>query len=248
MFETTLREWRNRRGMSQMMLALAAEVSPRHLSFLESARARPSPAMVLRLAEALDLPLRERNGMLVAAGFAPQFGDSDWHSPQMAEIRQAAQLLLNAHAPHPALVLDAAFGILDANAGALKLVAMDPQAGVGSNLVDLVYRPGPVRDAISNWPDVAGYLMQRLREASRRHGPASAVAQVLTKALRQPGAKELDQGPQAPRGTVLLPLEFRIDGRITRWFTTVTSFGAPQDALAEEITIEQFHPAGDQSA
>ncbi|MHA6298903.1 MmyB family transcriptional regulator [Devosia sp. CAU 1758] len=248
MFETALREWRNRRGMSQMTLALAAEVSPRHLSFLESARARPSPTMVLRLAEALDLPLRERNGLLVAAGFAPQFGDSDWQSPQMAEIRQAAQLLLDAHDPYPAMVLDAAFGILAANAGALRLVAMAPGAGVGSNLVDLVYRPGPVREAIINWADVAGYLMLRLREATRRHGPESAVAQVLAKALRQPGAKELEQGSAAPRGTVLLPLEFRMDGRVTRWFTTVTSFGAPQDALAEEITIEQFHPVGDQSA
>lgn len=248
MFETSLREWRNRRGMSQMTLALAAEVSPRHLSFLESARARPSPAMVLRLAEALDLPLRERNGLLVAAGFAPQFGDSDWQSAQMAEVRQAARLLLDAHSPFPALVLDAAFGILDANDGALNLVAMAPGAGVGSNLVDLVYRPGPVREAIVNWEDVAGYLMQRLREATRRHGPGSAVAQVLSRARRQPGASGLETGLSTPRGTIVLPLEFRIEGQVTRWFTTVTSFGAPQDALAEEITIEQFHPVGGQSA
>lgn len=248
MFETMLREWRSRRGMSQMALAMAADVSPRHLSFLESARARPSTDMVLRLAEALDLPLRERNGMLVAAGFAPQFGDSDWQSPQMAEIRQAAQLLLEAHAPNPAMVLDAAFGILDANVGALRLVAMTPGAGIGSNLVDLVYQPGPVRDAIVNWEDVAGYLMLRLREASRRHGPSSAATQVLARARRQPGAGALDQGAVSPRGTVLLPLEFRIDGKITRWFTTVTSFGAPQDALAEEVTIEQFHPVTSQSA
>ncbi|WP_375597702.1 helix-turn-helix domain-containing protein [Devosia sp. Naph2] len=248
MFETTLREWRNRRGMSQMALAMAADVSPRHLSFLESARARPSTDMVLRLAEALDLPLRERNGMLVAAGFAPQFGDSDWQSPQMAEIRQAARLLLEAHAPNPAMVLDAAFGILDANVGALRLVAMTPGAGIGSNLVDLVYQPGPVREAIVNWEDVAGYLMLRLSEASRRHGPSSAATQVLARARRQPGATALDQGAVSPRGTVLLPLEFRIDGKITRWFTTVTSFGAPQDALAEEVTIEQFHPVTSQSA
>ncbi len=245
MFDTSLREWRNRRGMSQMALALAAEVSPRHLSFLESARARPSAGMVMRLSEALDLPLRERNGLLVAAGFAPQFGENDWLSAEMAEVRQAAGLLLEAHAPYPALVLDAAFGILDANAAALALIGGPPAPGTRANLVDLVFLPGPVRNAILNWDDVAGYLMHRLREATRRHGPNSAVAQVLRRARMQAGADGLDTIAAGGRGSVLLPLHFRIDGQITRWFTTVTSFGAPQDALAEEITIEQFHPAGE---
>lgn len=242
MFETALREWRRRRGMSQMALAMAAEVSPRHLSFLESARARPSPTMVMRLAEALDLPLRERNGMLVAAGFAPQFGDSDWQSPQMAEVRQAARLLLDAHSPYPALVLNAAFGILDANEAAWTLLGGKPEQADGLNLVDLVFRPGPVREAIVNWDEVAGYLLHRLREAVRRHGPDSAAAQVLMRARRQVGAAALEHAQAGVRGSVLLPLEFRIAGAVTRWFTTVTSFGGPQDALAEEISIEQFHP------
>jgi transcriptional regulator with XRE-family HTH domain len=250
MFEQSLREWRTRRGMSQMALALAAEVSPRHLSFLESARARPSVAMVTRLSEALDLPLRERNGLLVAAGFAPQFGDSDWLSPQMAEVRHAAQLLLAAHAPHPALVLDAAFFILDANEAAYGLIGGKPPEGAALNLGDLVFGPGPIRDAIVNWSEVATYLLHRLREATRRHGPHSEPAKVLARARRQPGVMELERAHAAARGTVLLPLDFRIDGEVTRWFTTVTSFGGPQDALAEEITIEQFHPvtAADQSA
>ena len=117
MFERTLREWRTRRGMSQMALALAADVSPRHLSLLESARARPSASMVMRLCEALDLPLRERNGLLVAAGFAPQFGDSDWLSPQMAEVRHAAQLLLAA----PTFLIMTGLGaLLPAGAEALR--------------------------------------------------------------------------------------------------------------------------------
>ena len=250
MFERTLREWRTRRGMSQMALALAADVSPRHLSFLESARARPSASMVMRLCEALDLPLRERNGLLVAAGFAPQFGDSDWLSPQMAEVRHAAQLLLAAHTPRPALVLDAAFFILDANESAYRLIGGRPPEAARLNLGDLVFGPGPIRNAIVNWSEVANYLLHRLREATQRHGPHSEPAKVLARARRQSGVVELERGYIAARGTVLLPLEFRIDGEVTRWFTTVTSFGGPQDALAEEITIEQFHPvaAADQSA
>lgn len=243
MFSTMLREWRTLRGMSQLDLALGAEVSTRHVSFMESERARPSAEMVLRLAEALDLPLRERNAMLVAAGFAPQFGDSDWMSPQMSEVREAARLLLTSHDPYPALVLDAAFNIMDANAGALGMIGLQPGDGAPPNLVDLVYMPGPVRESIVNWTEVAEYLLHRMREGVRRHGPQSAIGAVMRRAMLQPGAAELSTVRSHWRGAVLLPLEFRADDMVTRWFTTVTSFGAPQDALAEEITIEQFHPA-----
>lgn len=243
MFETALREWRNRRGMSQMALAMAAEVSARHLSFLEPARARPSPGMVLRLAEALDLPLRERNGLLVAAGFAPHYGDNDWLSPQMAELRQAAQLLLEAHAPYPAIVLDAAFDILEANGAAMALIGVETLPKARLNLADLVLGVGEVRDSIVNWAEVAAYMMHRLREGVRRHGPESPVARVLMRVRGHEGVEGLSLRPEEALAQVLLPLEFRLNGQQTRWFTTVTSFGAPQDALAEEITIEQFHPA-----
>lgn len=243
MFEANLREWRTRRGMSQLALALAADISPRHLSFLETARARPSAAMVMRLAEALDIPLRARNSLLVAAGFAPRFGDSDWNGAEMQEVRQAAQLLVRAHGPYPALVLNAAFDILEANESAYALIGVRQESGARQNLAELVFMPGAVRDAIVNWPDVAAYLLRRLREAERRHGPGSPAARLLQRARRQPGVTDLERTPPENAGSVLLPLDFRIDGETTRWFTTVTSFGGPQDALAEEITIEQFHPA-----
>jgi transcriptional regulator with XRE-family HTH domain len=242
MFSTMLREWRGLRGMSQLDLAMSADVSTRHVSFIESERSRPSAEMVLRLAEALDLPLRERNAMLVAAGFAPQFGDSDWQSEAMAEVRRATTLLLKAHEPYPAIVLDMAFNILDANPPALGMIGAGRETLGQVNLVDLVYMPGPVRDSILNWTDVAEYLLHRMREGVRRHGPQSALGAVLRRAMVQPGAAELSTVRSHWRGAVLLPLEFRLNGETTRWFTTVTSFGAPQDAMAEEITIEQFHP------
>lgn len=242
MFSSMLREWRALRGMSQLDLALCADVSTRHLSFIESERSKPSTEMVLRLAEALDLPLRERNAMLVAAGFAPQFGDSDWQSDAMADVRQAITLLLKAHEPYPAIVLDVAFNVLDANPPALGMIGVGREALGQVNLVDLVYMPGAVRESIVNWTDVAEYLLHRMREGVRRHGPQSAMGAVLRRAMAQPGAAELSAVRGHPRGAVLLPLEFRRDGEVTQWFTTVTSFGAPQDAMAEEITIEQFHP------
>lgn len=243
MISTMLREWRVLRGMSQLDLALSATVSTRHVSFVESEKARPSADMVLRLAEALDLPLRERNAMLVAAGFAPQFGDSDWQSVAMAEVRQATTLLLRAHDPYPAIVLDAAFNILDANPAALGMINGGREFLGRINLVDLVFMPGAVRGSIVNWSDVAEYLLHRMREGVRRHGPQSAIGAVMRRAMLQPGAKELSAIRGHWQGAVLLPLEFERDGVVTRWFTTVTSFGAPQDALAEEIIIEQFHPA-----
>ena len=242
MFSMMLREWRAQRGMSQLDLALSAEVSTRHVSFIESERSKPSAEMVLRLAEALDLPLRERNAMLVAAGFAPQFGDSRWDSPEMEEVRRAATLLLAAHAPYPALVLDMAFNILDANPAALEMIGADRNVLGKVNLVDLVFVPGPVRDSIVNWSDVAEYLLHRMREGVRRHGPHSAMGTVMRRAMMQPGTAALSMVRSHWRGSVLLPLAFHANGQTTRWFTTVTSFGAPQDAMAEEITIEQFHP------
>lgn len=238
-----LKEWRRLRGMSQLDLALSADVSARHVSFLESGRARPSAEMVRRLAEALAMPLRERNNALIAAGFAPQFGDSDWASPQMAEIRRAAGMILATHDPHPALVLDAALNVLEANSGALGLLGGGSEIPAPLNLVDLVFRPGTVRNALVNWEEIANYLMHRMREGVRMRGPQSAIGTVLQRALAQPGVNRLTLEPKANLGTVLLPVVFSVGGAQTRWYTTVTSFGAPQDALAEEITIEQFHPA-----
>jgi transcriptional regulator with XRE-family HTH domain len=237
-----LRDWRGLRGMSQMELALNAEVSSRHISFLESERAKPSAEMVLRLAEALAMPLRERNALLVAAGFAPQYGESDWQGEQMAEVRQAATMILAAHAPNPALVLDAAFTILDANAAGLALTGGERDTLGRVNLVDLVFNAGPLRESIVNWREVAGYLMHRMREGVRLRGPHSGMAKVLRRARQQPGVDGLVQ-VHGGMGTVLLPVVINAGGSTTSWFTTVTTFGAPQDALAEEITIEQFHPA-----
>lgn len=161
----------------------------------------------------------------------------------MADVRRATALLLAAHEPHPAIVLDAAFNILDANPGARGMIGISPDGPGTLNLVDLVYRPGPVRDSIVNWVEVAEYLLHRMREGVRRQGPQSAMGAVMRRAMVQPGAALLSTVRGPGRGAVLLPLEFKVDGQITRWFTTVTSFGAPQDALVEEITIEQFHPA-----
>ena len=126
---------------------------------------------------------------------------------------------------------------------AMALIGVETLPVARLNLADLVFAPGAVRSSIVNWAEVAAYLMHRLREGVRRHGQSAPVARVLMRVRRHEGMDGLSLRPEGTLGQVLLPLEFEMGGQVTRWFTTVTSFGAPQDALAEEITIEQFHPA-----
>ncbi len=240
-FGALLREWRTHRGMSQLSLAIDAGTSQRHLSFVESGRAKPGEELVLKLAELLGLTLRDRNALLFAAGYAPRFGEASWESDELALVRHAVRLILDGHSPHPALVLDVTSTILDANDAALTLLNATSAEFGKLNLIDLVFRDGPVRDAIVNWTEVATYLLGRLREAVRYRSPASRVHATYERAAKLAATSvPLDVGPSAP--APVLPLVFRVGDETTHWFTTVTTFGAPQDALVEEISIELFHP------
>lgn len=239
-----LREWRGTRGLSQLDLALDAQVSARHVSFVESGRSQPSRAMVLRLAEALGLPLRDRNAMLVAAGFAPQYGTDSLDAESMVEVRATLRMMLDAHDPYPAIALDAAYGIVAHNTGFGKLLAeLGLGAAEGLNLVDLVFAPGPMREAVVNWPEVAAHMAHRMRESLRVRGSRSLLRPAFERALQQPGVAEAVAASGPPGGRPVVPVTLAIGGTPSSWITTVTTFGAPQDAFVEELTIEQFYPA-----
>lgn len=240
-FGELLREWRAHRGVSQLQLALEVGVTQRHLSFVELGRAKPGEDLVLRLSELLGLALRDRNALLIAAGYAPRFGEADWASQALSRIRDAARLILDGHEPNPAFVLDVDTTVLDANQPALELVGASRSDLGRLNLVELVFAPGPVREAIVNWNEVAMYLLGRLREAVRWRGPTSRVRAMYERAVNLAGA-ELARLPTPAAPLAVLPLSFRVGNETLHWFTTVTTFGAPQDALVEEITIELFHP------
>lgn len=242
MLGPVLKEWRKTRGKSQLKLALEAAVSPRHLSFVESGHAQASRELVLRLAEALGLGLRERNAMLVAAGFAAEYGEHDFWSEEMREVRQATSLLLRAHEPYPALVLNVTSTILDVNPPALDwLSGAEVELGK-TRLMDLVFMPGALRDSIQNWGEVAAYSLRRLRELVQFRGARSAVADVLAYALTQPGVAELSERQEHRGSAALLPVHLVREGQRSSWLMTITTFGGAQDALVEELTIEQFHP------
>ncbi len=242
MLGSILKYWRDLRGMSQLDLALEASVSARHLSFIESGRTHPSAAMILKLSEALALPLRERNALMLAAGHAPRFSESDWSSGSLEAVRAAAKLILHNHEPYPAIVLDSSFNVLEANTAAWSLLGTEA-AQTATNLVDIVFLPGSIRDSIENWDEVATYFIHRLRQAVRFRGNNSAVAEKLRLALSASGVQSILDQPPGLADTVLLPVVLQRNGETTRWFTTITSFGGAMDALAEEIMIEQFHPA-----
>jgi transcriptional regulator with XRE-family HTH domain len=238
-----LREWRDIRGLSQLDLALDADVSARHLSFLESGRSQPTRDMVLRLAETLGMPLRDRNGLLMAAGFAPHYGASALDSAALGDVLGTLRMMLKAHEPYPAIALDAAFNIVEANAGWQGLAAALGSGGRAANLADLVFLPGRTREAIVNWPEIANYFLHRMREGLRVRGADTPLRTVYDRAMAQPGVREVRDALRRNSGSAVVPVVLTVAGKTTTWITTVTTFGAPQDAFVEELTIEQFYPA-----
>jgi transcriptional regulator with XRE-family HTH domain len=244
-----LRGWRRRRGLSQLGLALAAEVSARHISFVENGRAMPSREMLLQLASVMDIPLRERNRLLLAAGYGAIYHQTDLAAPEMMEVRHALEFVLTHYEPNPTLVMDRSWNVLTANGAATLLLAFvrDPSAlaSLGPpNAVRLVMHPAGMRPCIANWDEVAAHLLGRLhREASFGLGDHTA-AELLQEVLGYPDvphrlrARDHDR-PDAPA----LPLVLIRGGETLSFFTTVTTFGTPLDVTLQELRIETYFPA-----
>ncbi len=241
-FGTMMRIWRRKRGLSQLDLATAGNVSQRHVSFLESGRSRPSRDMVLHLSGQLDLPLRERNRLLLAAGFAPAYRESALDAPALAEARQALELMLRHHEPFPAVVIDAAWNVLLANGGAQRLlgllgVALDRPL----NLARLSLGADGLRPFIANWAETAAPFLHRLQ---REAADSEACATVLGELRRDPVVADLlreVEGEREPRA--VLPVTFAKDGVTLNLVTMIASFGTPQDVTLQELRIESFFPA-----
>ena len=241
-FGELLSALRRARGTSQRRLAHDAEVSPRHLSWLETGKSRPSREMVLVLGSALDLPLRDRNRLLLAAEFAPAYEETPLDDDAMSDVRHAIDLLLRAHEPHPAAVLDRAWNVTYVNRGfaalhrAITSTALRPYVRLedGPNLVDAFFTTYAA--SVRNASAVLEHMLPRLRR----------------EALREPElARRLAQWPRAHRGReqetarspVVVPFELALGGAIARLFTTYTALGTPSDITTDEIVIELFHPA-----
>lgn len=243
-----LKQWRVRRRMSQLMLATEAEISSRHLSFVETGRSRPSREMILLLAEVLDIPPRARNDLLSAAGYASIYRESGLDAPEMAQFRRALDFILRQQEPYPAIALDRYWNILLANQGADRffgyLLDPDATAALGTpNAVRLICHPQALRPSIINWEATAAALIQWL------HRDLLRTADKGTRLLLD----ELLAYPDMPRNwrtldldaptTPFLAIEFRKDATDFRFFSTLTTLGTPYDITLHELRIESYFPA-----
>ncbi len=240
-----LREWRTRRRMSQLDLALDAEVSTRHLSFVETGRSRPSASLVLHLAERLEVPLRDRNQLLLAAGHAPLFGQHDFDAPELAPVREAVERVLAAQDPYPALVVDGHWGLVAANraVGLLTEGAAPWLLEPPVNVLRLSLHPEGVAPRIVNLPQWRSHVLERLtRQATATADTALTALYIELAAL--PGGEDPSHGSQDPIArAIAVPLRLRAgDGELT-FLSTVTTFGTATDVTVSELTIESFFPA-----
>ena len=242
-----LRHWRSVRGMSQLDLASEAGSTPRYVSFVETGRSQPTRQMVVRLARALDVPLRERNDLLLAAGFAPLYTREALDSPLLQRVEHALASMLARHDPLPAVVMDRGWNLQRANDGAIRLFTMlfDPEPMPdAANVLRLVIEPGPVRDRIGNWDDVVPALLERARREAIGgvFDPETAelVAELRSRADVVPLLAGLDPG------SALVPvvdLRFIVDGMDLSFFSVVSTIGTPIDVTAQELRLEAFFPS-----
>ena len=241
-----LREWRQRRRMSQLDLALEAEVSTRHLSFVESGRAQPSREMVLNLAERLEVPLRERNVLLVAAGFAPVFRERTLQDPALASARKAIDLVLQGHEPYPALAVDRHWNMAASNSAAARLAAgADPSLlEPPVNVLRLSLHPKGMAPRIANLNEWRGHLLERLRRQTEVSADAVLV-ELLEELQAYPGASGVSKKPaaNAELAGVVVPLQLVTEAGTLSFFSTTTVFGTPVDITLSELALECFYPA-----
>lgn len=242
-----LREWRQRRRMSQLDLASEAEISTRHLSFLETGRAQPSRDMVLHLAEQLEVPLRERNVLLVAAGFAPVFAERSLEDPALQAARKAVDLMLAGHEPYPALAVDRHWTLVAANSAVGRLIGGADAALLQPpvNVLRLSLHPRGLAPRIANLPEWRAHLLARL------HGQvelsADPVLAALLRELAAYPAPTPTRSGRPPTGRefagVLVPLQFTTEAGTLSLFSTTTVFGTPLDITLSELALEAFFPA-----
>lgn len=245
-FGSLLRRWRTVRRLSQLDLANDAEVSTRHLSCIETGRAAPSREMVLRLAEALQVPLRERNALLLTAGYAPLYRETSLDAPELEAARHAVELLLAQLEPYPVLLQDRYWNTLRMNAGAKRFLALFPgcDSGTPHNGARLVFDPQGLRPFIENWEVIAARIVRRVSHETVNNPADETMKRFLNELLSYPDVPNRWcvpdlHGAHAP----FLTINYRWNNSILRLFSVLSSLGTPLDVALQELRIETFFPA-----
>ncbi|MCC8394680.1 helix-turn-helix transcriptional regulator [Paraburkholderia sp. MMS20-SJTR3] len=247
-----LRYWRDVRGMSQLDLSLEAGVSQRQISFIESGRSVPGRDTLLTLAQTLEVPLRERNALLLAAGYAPMYADAPWNAREMHGITRALERMVRQHEPFPAIVMDRHWNVLMTNDAAPRFFGcfVDMAAREGPrNMLHLIFDPQGMRPFVADWDAVSRSLLQRVYRESVGHAIDAGTRSLLDALLAYPDVPRDWNAHHGPDGATLpvIPLGFVNDGVVLRYFSLVTSVAAPQNVAAQELRLECMFPADDET-
>jgi transcriptional regulator with XRE-family HTH domain len=244
-----LKEWRAARRLSQLELSFRVKASARHLSCVETGKSRPSRDLVIRLADELDMPLRERNALLTAAGYAPSYPESTMNATELAPVRRAIALTLDHHEPYPAFVLNRHWDVLLTNAAAGRFATWLYGGSAHDNMIRQFFDPNDVRAVVANWDEVARDLIRHLQQEITAVPTDTTTRALLDEALAYPDvpaawrARELGASPPP-----VLTVEFRGHGRRLRFFSTMATFGTARDVTVDELRIECAFPADDATA
>jgi len=246
-----VRDWRMNRGMSQLDLAMHSGFSAKHLSFIETGRTQPSRDALLVLAESLDLPLRERNRLLEAGGFARVFTETPLAAGEMSRVRSVLQFILDRHAPYAAVVLDRFSNCLMGNRPAgliMSRLVEPPLLPAGANMLRAVFHPDGMRRWIVNWPEAGGHLLDRA-ERELAHPTTDPRGAKLLEEIRSYGGvpSAADRASHVRPGDLLLPVHIRRGDLELRLFSTIMTLGTPHDVTLQELRIETLFPADDES-
>lgn len=247
-----LRRWRSARGLSQMELAHRAGISPRHMSFVETGRSRPGREVLLSLADVLEVPFRERNALLEAAGYARIYRTSELGDDELGQVRKVLEFILSRHEPYSAVAVDTEWNVRMANRShrALlgHLLADAPEkVRAEENLLVQTFHPRGLCRAIRNWPEVARTLLSRLERQAEANPLRASYRELLERLEELAPPLPEPELPEAGTLPILIPIELEVEGEAVRLFTTLTTLGTPQDALLQELRIESFFPADRES-
>ena len=240
-----LRQWRDTRGRSQLELAMDMGVSQRHISFIESGRSSPSRALLLGVANALDVPLRDRNALLLAAGYAPMYAEPAWDAAEMRVVHRALERMLKQHEPYPALVMDRHWNVLMTNAAAPKFFGQFvdlERYPKPRNLLTLMFDPKGLRPFVANWEAVAASLFQRVHREAVGGVLDEAMRVLVDELLAYPGVKLDWRVADVPSTSPVVPIGFVLDGVRSDWFSIVSIVGTPQSVAAQELRLECMFP------
>ncbi|MEM5434355.1 helix-turn-helix transcriptional regulator [Paraburkholderia diazotrophica] len=246
-----LRYWRDVRGVSQLDLSLDAGVSQRQISFIESGRSMPGRETLLTLAQTLDVPLRERNALLLAAGYAPMYSEAPWNAQEMHSVVRALERVVRQHEPFPAIVMDRHWNVLMTNDAAPRFfncfIDMASREGP-RNMLHLMFDPQGMRPFLADWDTVSRSLLQRVYRESVGRVIDGDTAHLLDELLAYPDVPrdwKNWHAPAAASAMPMIPLGFVKDGAVLRYFSMVTSVGAPQNVAAQELRLECMFPVDD---